>query len=546
MDAGNPGFQAGHSMATVLIVDDDPKLLKMLGRTLAYEGFHVHSASNGAEALSEVQARRPDVVVLDWMMPGMDGLTVLERLRALAIRPRADADARDAVENRVEGLEEADDYLVKPFAPAELLARIHALLRRPSVRARDEAIGYAGLRLDPATREVWRGGAEDRAHREGVRSTALPAAPPAPGADSGPDPAGGVGYDFGGEDNVLEVYVGYLRKKTEPGRAQADPDRARGRLLPAGRGVTSMPSDAQRPGPHGRGVSIRLRLTLLYTAILALTLVAFSSILYLAQARATYGGVESSLVRQAEEFVRRDLDDGGARPPRDADLPSGTLPGRWTQTRTIEGTILGTTVDLRGATLPLSDAGLQAVQAGNGHSETAVVDEQPVMIYSRSFAARGGETRIVQVAFPIGQSQQSLRALQLLLASGSALAILLAFLLGWVFAGTALDPIHRITRTARSIGLEHDFSKRVAYDGRGDEVGQLALTFNDMLAELESAFRQLEGSLESPKRCVADDQPRTPLTTVRGNIELLRRERLAVPPGERTSILVDKWKRWTA
>lgn len=301
-----------------------------------------------------------------------------------------------------------------------------------------------------------------------------------------------------------------------------------------------------RPADHGaglhvRGVSIRLRLTLLYTAILALTLVAFSSILYLVQARATYGGVESSLVRQAEEFVRRDLDEGGARPPRDADLPSGTLPGRWTQTRTIDGTILGTTVDLRGATLPLSDAGQQAVQAGNGHSETAVVDEQPVMIYSRPFAARGGETRIVQVAFPIGQSQQSLRALQLLLASGSALAILLAFLLGWVFAGTALDPIHRITRTARSIGLEHDFSRRVAYDGRGDEVGQLAVTFNDMLAELESAFRQLEGSLDSQKRFVADasHELRTPLTTVRGNIELLRRNRPAVPPGERAEILAD-------
>jgi two-component system response regulator MprA len=219
MDAGNPGFQAGHSMATVLIVDDDPKLLKMLGRTLAYEGFHVHSASNGAEALSEVQARRPDVVVLDWMMPGMDGLTVLERLRAAGDQTLVlMLTARDAVENRVEGLEGgADDYLVKPFAPAELLARIHALLRRPSVRARDEAIGYAGLRLDPATREVWRGERKIELTAKEFDLLRYLLRHPRLVLTRDQILQEVWGYDFGGEDNVLEVYVGYLRKKTEAG-----------------------------------------------------------------------------------------------------------------------------------------------------------------------------------------------------------------------------------------------------------------------------------------------------------------------------------------
>ena len=146
-------------MATILIVDDDPKLLKMLRRTLAYEGFHVLSATNGIEALGEVQAHRPDVVVLDWLMPGLDGLNVLERLRTAGDRTLVlMLTARDAIENRVEGLESgADDYLVKPFAPAELLARIHALLRRPAVTARDETLAYAGLTLDPMTRETRRG-----------------------------------------------------------------------------------------------------------------------------------------------------------------------------------------------------------------------------------------------------------------------------------------------------------------------------------------------------------------------------------------------------
>ena len=93
-------------MAKVLIVDDDPKLLNMLRRTLAYEGFHVTTATNGNEALGEVQAHRPDVIVLDWMMPGMDGVQVMKHLRALNDKTLIlMLTARDAVENRVEGLE---------------------------------------------------------------------------------------------------------------------------------------------------------------------------------------------------------------------------------------------------------------------------------------------------------------------------------------------------------------------------------------------------------------------------------------------------------
>jgi two-component system response regulator MprA len=206
-------------MATVLVVDDDPKLLKMLQRTLAYEGFHVLSATNGNEAMAEVQAHRPDVVVLDWLMPGLDGISVLERLRASGDKTLIlMLTARDAIEHRVEGLESgADDYVVKPFAPAELVARIHALLRRPAVSLQDERQAYADLTLDPVTRETRRG---DRSfdltskefdllqyllrhprqvlRREQILQEVW-------------------GYDFGGEDNVLEVYIGYLRKKTEAG-----------------------------------------------------------------------------------------------------------------------------------------------------------------------------------------------------------------------------------------------------------------------------------------------------------------------------------------
>jgi len=210
-------------MATVLVVDDDEKLLKMLRRTLIYEGFDVVTATDGREALAQVEAHQPDVIVLDWLMPGLDGLGVIDRLRAAHDQTMVlMLTARDAIEDRVEGLESgADDYLVKPFAPAELLARVRALLRRSAAASaaalQEQPLAYAGLLLDPLTRQVRRGERQfeltptefDLLHylmrhprqvlsRQQILEEVW-------------------GYDFGGDDNVLEVYVGYLRKKTEQG-----------------------------------------------------------------------------------------------------------------------------------------------------------------------------------------------------------------------------------------------------------------------------------------------------------------------------------------
>jgi len=204
-------------MATVLIVDDDRKLLKMLRRTLTYEGFDVVTATDGQEALAQVEARRPDIIVLDWLMPGMTGLAVTEQLRSAHDQTMIlMLTARDAIENRVEGLESgADDYLVKPFAPAELLARVHALLRRSAVASKEQPLAYASLILNPVTRET----------RRGERQFALTPTEfdllyylmrhPRQVLSRQQILEEVWGYDFGGDDNVLEVYIGYLRKKTE-------------------------------------------------------------------------------------------------------------------------------------------------------------------------------------------------------------------------------------------------------------------------------------------------------------------------------------------
>lgn len=218
-------------MTTILIVDDDPKLLNMLRRTLMYEGFQVSTAPDGNAALAQVQAHRPDVMVLDWMMPGLDGIGVMKKLRTAGDKTLVlMLTARDAVEDRVEGLESgADDYLPKPFAPAELLARLHALLRRPDVAAKDEPLSYLDLYLNPITRETRRAERTFDLTAKEFDLLQYLLAHPRQVLKREQILQDVWGYDFGGDDNVLEVYVGYLRKKTEAGGEK--------RLLQTVRGV---------------------------------------------------------------------------------------------------------------------------------------------------------------------------------------------------------------------------------------------------------------------------------------------------------------------
>jgi two-component system, OmpR family, sensor kinase len=133
-----------------------------------------------------------------------------------------------------------------------------------------------------------------------------------------------------------------------------------------------------------------------------------------------------------------------------------------------------------------------------------------------------------------------LNTLRVILIAGDTLVILAAFAIGWFLAGAALAPIHRITQTAQAIGAERDFRRRVQHIGPNDEVGQLAITFNTMLTELESAYRQVEQALDVQRRFVADasHELRTPLTTVRGNIELLRQD-VPMDDKERADVLAD-------
>jgi signal transduction histidine kinase len=163
-----------------------------------------------------------------------------------------------------------------------------------------------------------------------------------------------------------------------------------------------------------------------------------------------------------------------------------------------------------------------------------------MLIYSRPIIVDDEVAYIVQVARSLTERNRTLQSLATTLLAGGFLTVLVAFGIGWLLSGVTLRPIDRITHTARKIGDERDFSRRVDYTGPQDEVGQLASTFNSMLSRLQTAFQKVEHSLEMQRNFVADvsHELRTPLTTLRGNLGLLRRG-TPMPADEQADILND-------
>jgi two-component system response regulator MprA len=199
----------------ILVIEDEQKIADFLRRGLTYEGYRVEVSLDGESGLKAARDNPPDLVVLDWMLPGLDGLEVCRRLRAGGTVPILMLTAKDSVTDRVKGLDSgADDYVVKPFAFEELIARVRALLRR-SHTTEETVLRFSDLTLNVNTREVTRGTRKielttkefDLLHffmrhprqvlpREMLYDRIW-------------------GYDFGGESNILEVYIRYLRSKLE-------------------------------------------------------------------------------------------------------------------------------------------------------------------------------------------------------------------------------------------------------------------------------------------------------------------------------------------
>jgi two-component system response regulator MprA len=203
----------------LLVVDDDPSVREALGLVLDLNGFGVSTATDGAEAIRTLAVDSPDAVILDVLMPGLDGLEVCRRLRATGDRtPVLMLTARAEVSERVAGLEAgADDYLVKPFASEELIARLRALLRRTGWEGSDETLRFEDLELDPVAHEACRNGRPLELTRTEFLLLELLMRHPRQVLSRTKIFECVWGYDFGPASNSLEVYVGYLRRKTEAG-----------------------------------------------------------------------------------------------------------------------------------------------------------------------------------------------------------------------------------------------------------------------------------------------------------------------------------------
>jgi two-component system, OmpR family, response regulator MprA len=201
----------------VLVVDDDPAVRESLRRSLAFNGYQVELAGDGEHALRKVATTHPDVVVLDVMMPRMDGLAACRALRAAGDDvPVLMLTARDEVSDRVAGLDAgADDYLPKPFALEELLARLRALLRRVGSSESRTVLRLADLSLDPVSRDVTRGERSLRLTRTEFALLELLLRHPRQVLTRERILDDVWGYDFATSANSLEVYIGYLRRKTE-------------------------------------------------------------------------------------------------------------------------------------------------------------------------------------------------------------------------------------------------------------------------------------------------------------------------------------------
>ena len=269
-------------------------------------------------------------------------------------------------------------------------------------------------------------------------------------------------------------------------------------------------------------MSIRLRLALLYTLILVLTLLIAGILLFVNVSRINTNMLKDELLSDAEQIVNY----------KDFELDKLQYrakylyaPQIYAQTTSLDGTVIDQTDNLGDNALPVSGAGMAALQGGDSWIETVPVDGGRLMVYSRVIEDYTGQVGVIQVGRSLADYDQSLNALQNILIIGGSVITLLAFGIGWLLAGTALRPINSIIKTAQTIGRERDFDRRIHHTGPADEIGTLATTINIMLEELRAAYQQIGQTLQAQRRFVADasHELRTPLTTIRGNVELLRR-----------------------
>jgi two-component system OmpR family response regulator len=207
----------GAPSVRILVVDDEPSIVDAVSTALRYEGFDVSQAESGREALRVAGAVEPSLIVLDWMLPDLNGLEVGRRLREQGFKTAIlFLTAKDAVENKVEALRAGgDDYVTKPFSLAEVVARVHAILRRTAGTLPGDVLRFSDLRLDEARHEVFRGDTQIELTATEFSLLRFFLLNPRRVLSKGQILQNVWRYDFGGNTNVVETYVSYLRRKLD-------------------------------------------------------------------------------------------------------------------------------------------------------------------------------------------------------------------------------------------------------------------------------------------------------------------------------------------
>ncbi|HEX2988564.1 MAG TPA: histidine kinase dimerization/phospho-acceptor domain-containing protein, partial [Chloroflexota bacterium] len=283
-------------------------------------------------------------------------------------------------------------------------------------------------------------------------------------------------------------------------------------------------------------MSIRLRLALWYTAVLGITLVVFSVLLYMLMEYHLINESDDSIISRAQHIASTLRVETGASSPSSPSLGQVALPpidafespGIYVQVMQLDGFVVARSDNLGDQQLPIGAQDLVAVRRGNSALYTVDVSGQQVRVYAQPLGAEGKLVGIVLVARTYSDAFETLYQLRSWLLLAGGISLLLAGAIGWAIAGSALRPIATMTRTARAIALSKGFSRRLEDTNSRDELGQLGLTFNEMLASLEDAYN-------TQQRFIADasHELRTPLTAVRANLELLEKQGEALPPADR-------------
>jgi len=302
-------------------------------------------------------------------------------------------------------------------------------------------------------------------------------------------------------------------------------------------------------------MSIRARFTLLYNLILLVTLLAFGAALYGIQAGSTLNSLKKDLIYSSDEVAINLVpmllaDPPGPGPytsadPRTFESLSNVEVIKSLREREIvrvlnaEGELIAAPYGVAEGGLPYNAQGYTALQRGELWWESAHLNER-LLILNRPVMVEGKLSMILQVARPLTERDRSMEALRNTLLAAILLTMVAAVAIGWFFSGYFLKPIQKISQTARQIGNEQNFSRRVDYQGPQDEVGQLAVTFNTMLGQLEVAYEAKARALEMQRDFVADvsHELRTPLTTLRGNLSLLSHQH-AISQEDRADIQKD-------